>query len=141
MFASINKAFGALAPLNGIARWFVFLPWSAVFLYHGVTKFTNGIDGFAGMLSGFGGMAYPIAVLVALGEVLAGIGALVGAFSKSEMGDAATRLAGLAGFPIMLGAIFMVHLPNGWNVMQGGMEFQVLLLGVAIYMMIRGNTD
>ncbi len=139
MFGMINGLFGPLKMLDGLAHWFIRLPFAGVFLYHGVTKFTGGIDGFAGMLSDMGAMAMPVAILVAAGETLAGIGVIVGGLGKGDMNEAATRLAGLAAFPIMLGAIFMVHLPNGWNVMQGGMEFQVVLAGIALFYMIRGN--
>ena len=139
MFKTINGFFGICAPLQPISGWFIRLPWAGVFLYHGVTKFTGGIDGFAGMLSDMGGAAYPVAVIVAVAEILAGVGAIVGGFGKDDFGNAVTKLAGLAAFPIMLGAIFMVHWPNGWNAMAGGMEFQVLLLGVAIYFMIKGS--
>lgn len=137
MFSSISKAFGALSPLGPISGWFIRLPWGATFLYHGVTKFTNGIDGFAGALSGFGALAYPLAVLVAVAEILAGVGAIVGGFRKDDFGDAITRLAGLAAFPVMIGALIIVRFPSdgGWR----GMEFDVLLLGVAIYLMIKGR--
>ena len=139
MFGKISGMFGILKPLEGISGWFVRLPFAAVFLYHGITKFTGGIDGFAGMMSDMGAMAMPVAIIVALAEVLAGFGILVGTFMKNDMGNAATHLAGLAAAPVMLGAIFLIHLPNGWNVMEGGAEFQTLLLGLAIYYMVNGN--
>jgi uncharacterized membrane protein YphA (DoxX/SURF4 family) len=41
---------------------------------------------------------------------------------------------------ILIGAIFIVHLPNGWNVMTGGMEFQVLMLAASVYFLVKGNT-
>ena len=37
------------------------------------------------------------------------------------------------------GAIAMVHAKNGWNVSNGGMEFQVLMLAVGLYFAARGN--
>lgn len=139
MFGSISGLFGVLKPLEPLSGWFIRLPFAGVFLYHGLSKFMGGIEGFAGMLSDMGAMAMPVAIMVAAAEVLAGVGAIVGGLSKGHMGDAVTRLAGLAALPVMLGAIFMVHLPNGWNVMEGGMEFQVLLAGVAIYFMLKGS--
>jgi len=139
MFKTINGFFGICRPFQPISGWFIRLPFAATFLYHGITKFTNGIDGFAGMMGDFGAAAMPIAILVAVAEVLAGVGAIVGGFAKGDTGDAITKLAGLAAFPVMLGAIFLVHLPHGWNVMSGGMEFQVMMLGIAIYYMLKGN--
>lgn len=137
MFKSINNFFEICGPFRPLSGWFIRLPWGATFLYHGVTKFTNGIDGFAGMLSGFGAAAYPLAVLVAIAEVLAGLGAIVGGFTKDDFGDAVTKLAGLAAFPVMIGALVLVRFPGdgGWR----GMEFDVLLLGVAIYLILKGK--
>jgi len=130
--------FGVLTPLDPVAGWFIRLSWGATFLYHGVTKFTGGIEGFGGALEPtFGGLATPVAIVVAAAEVLAGIGAIVGGFKKDDFGDAVTRLAGLAAFPVMIGALILVRFPSdgGWR----GMEFDVLLLAVAIYLMIKGK--
>ncbi len=138
MFETINGLFGPFKALGGLGHWFVRLPWGAVFLYHGITKFMgeNGINGFAGYLSeGMGAAALPVAILVAVGETLAGFGAIAGGVGKGAINEAATRLAGLAATIIMIGAILMVHLGDGW----AGMEFQVLLLGVAVFFMVRGN--
>ncbi len=59
----------------------------------------------------------------------------MGAFGKEVM----TRLGGLIVVVIMIGAICMVHFKNGWNVMNGGMEFPVLMLVVGLYFAARGN--
>lgn len=138
MFGTINSFFGICSPFRGIAHWLVRLPWGAVMLYHGTTKFTGGIDGFAGMLSqGFGSAGYPMAVAVACAEILAGFGVIAGGLGKAQIHEAATRLAGLAATIVMIGALVIVRLPGdgGWR----GMEFDVLLLGIAIFLMIRGN--
>jgi 2-dehydropantoate 2-reductase len=62
------------------------------------------------------------------------------------------RLTGLAAAPVMLGAIAMIHWPR-WSFVPteefplGGMEFQVLLLGLSLYWLLGGrlqvqaNTD
>ncbi len=45
----------------------------------------------------------------------------------------ATQVAGLIFSAVMLGAIFMVHLANGWNSIGNmGMEFQVLILATSL---------
>ncbi len=139
MFGKISGMFGVLKSLGGISSWFLRLPFDGVFLYHGIAKFQNGIEGVAANMDAMGAMAMPVAIMVAGAEVLAGIGILVGIVMRNDMGDAATRLAGLAAAPVMLGAIFMVHLPNGWNFMNNGAEFQTVLLGLAVYFMIKGN--
>jgi putative oxidoreductase len=67
---------------------------------------------------------------------------LIGAFGP----DWATRLGGLFFTPVMLGAIFMVHIKNGWNSinmgtgnMGMGMEFQFTLLCISLFFFFRGN--
>jgi uncharacterized membrane protein YphA (DoxX/SURF4 family) len=39
----------------------------------------------------------------------------------------------------MIGAIMMVHATKGFNVMQGGMEFQILMLMTGLYLAAKGN--
>lgn len=80
-------------------------------------------------------MSVPMAWAVALAEIIAGVSLIVGAFGR----EALTRLGGLIVIVIMIGAIGMVHFKNGWNVMNSGMEFQVLMLTVGLYFTARGN--
>ncbi len=91
------------------------------FLMHGAQKvFERGI---AGVTEGFAGMGLPmagvIAPLVSLGEFLGGIALLAGFL---------TRVAGAGLTLIMLGAMGLVHLKNGFFGSSGGIEL-VLLLG------------
>jgi putative oxidoreductase len=93
-------------------------------------------------------MQMPLAMFLAVGaaEVLAGMGAIVGGIPGAPKRDLVTRLAGLAAAPVMLGAIAMVHAPQ-WSFQpteakpMGGMEFQVVLLSLAIYFMLTGSRD
>jgi putative oxidoreductase len=81
-----------------------------------------------------------IALLVALAEAGGGILVFIGGFTK----DWITRLGALAIVPVMLGAIFMVHWGQ-WHFMStethpmGGMQFEVTLLFMALYLLIKGN--
>ena len=56
-----------------------------------------------------------------------------------------TRIGALMVIPVLLGAIFMVHWGQWNNFVQteshpmGGMEFQVTLLLVALYLLVKGN--
>lgn len=118
--------------LNKLApyvHWGLRVSLAATFIYHGLGKFPP--DSFVQ----FSGLPVAIAWLVALGEVAAGVLLLIGPFTK----DLFTRLGGLIVIIIMIGAIFMVHLPKGWNVMAGGMEFQVLMLATGLYFLAKGN--
>ncbi len=81
------------------------------------------------------GGSMALAWAVALAELAAGILLLVGAFSKEVL----TRIGGLLVMVIMIGAIVLVHAKNGWNAMEGGMEFQVLMLATGLYFTARGN--
>ena len=129
---------GAIAPH---AHWLLRAALASVFLYHGLQKFfVMGIEGFAGMM----GLPLVVAALVALAEVLGGAGILAGATVRGRLGDLATRLSGLAIAPVLIGAIAMVHwgrwsfAPSETHPM-GGMEFQVVLLLIGLYFVIRGN--
>lgn len=108
------------------AHWFVRLSLAATFLYHGIAKFP---------IEASMGMSVPMVWAVALAEIVAGLALIIGAFGK----EALTRLGGLIVIVIMIGAIVMVHAKNGWNVMGGGMEFQVLMLVVGLNFAARGN--
>ena len=99
---------------------------AATFGYHGLGKFP--IEPMMGM---------PVAMvwLLALAEVAAGIMLIAGAFGKEIL----TRLGGLIVVVVMVGAIAMVHAKNGFNVMNGGMEFQLLMLVSGLYLAAKGN--
>lgn len=125
--------------MNIHAHWFIRIPFAATFIFHGLGKFGN-LAGSAEMM----GIPVFIFTLVAIAEVLAGLGAIVGGLPNFSKNDLVTRLAGLAAAPVMLGAIFMVHFPRFSFVPtekfpMGGFEFQLLLLGIAMYFMLTGN--
>ena len=118
-----------LSPLAPYAHWLMRLSLAATFLYHGIGKFPVAATS-AGM-----GMPVPLVWAIALAEIAAGLALIAGAFGK----DVLTRLGGLIVIVIMIGAIVLVHGQNGWNVMNRGMEFQVLMLGLGLYFAARGN--
>ena len=119
-----------LDSLKSHAHWLLRISLASVFIYHGVVKVMD-LGAFSQMV----GLSTPVAVLVTLAEIAGGVGILVGAFTN----DLITRLAGLAIVPVMIGAIVMVHWGR-WDFMAGGMEFQVVLLLIAIFFIVMGNT-
>jgi putative oxidoreductase len=122
----------ALAPQ---AHWLLRLSILAVFLFHGVDKLGN-LAGFAEMA----GMPVVVALLVALAEAVGALLVFAGGFLKDWM----TRLGAAMIVPVMLGAILMVHWGQ-WHFMateshpMGGMQFQVTLLTILLYFVLRGN--
>ncbi|MDH3645663.1 MAG: DoxX family protein [Gammaproteobacteria bacterium] len=122
----MNSVFSALSPH---VHWGLRLSLAATFLYHGYGKFP--IDQFVQAM----GMPAPMAWAVAIAELVAGVALIAGAFTK----DIVTRLGAAIVIVIMIGAIFMVHLKNGFNVMNGGFEFQLLMLVAGLYLLAKGN--
>lgn len=111
-----------------------------VMLPHGAQKLLGWFGGFG--LTGTMGffteqMHVPaaIAFLVIMGESFGALGLITGFL---------TRFSAFGVFCIMLGAIFMVHLPNGffmnWFGKQAGegFEYHLLVIGMSIALMIAG---
>ena len=128
--------FSSLDSLKPHAHWLLRLSLASVFIFHGLGKAGN-LEGMAQMM----GMPVAAVAMVTFAELAGGIGIIVGAFKS----DLITRLSGLAIAPVMLGAIFMVHWGR-WSFSpaegfpMGGMEFQVVLLLIAVYFLIAGNS-
>lgn len=116
-----------LSSLSPHVHWGLRLSLAATFIYHGVGKFP--------IEEPMMGMPVAIVWLVALGEVAAGLFLIGGAFGKEIL----TRLGGLIVIVVMVGAIALVHAKNGFNVMAGGMEFQLLILVSGLYLAAKGN--
>jgi putative oxidoreductase len=125
----------ALKKLSPNAHWAIRIAAAGVFLYHGLSKFGN-LSGGAQMM----GMPTWLWALVAISETLGGALILLGGF----LPDWATRMGGLFIIPPMLGAVFMVHWPQ-WSFVpsethpMGGMEFQVSMLLLGIFFLLRGK--
>jgi putative oxidoreductase len=111
-----------------------------VMLPHGLQKALGlfGGPGYSGTMAMFTsqGMPAALAFLVILGESAGSLGLIVGFLS---------RIAGFGISCIMLGAIAMVHLPNGffmnWSGKQAGegFEFHILALGIALAVLVGGG--
>jgi len=123
------------------AHWLLRVALASVFIFHGISKFAGGLTP-PPMLD----LSAAVWGLVAFAELAGGVLILAGGAIKDRLGDLATRAAGLAIVPVMLGAIFMVHWPR-WSFApapdqgfpMGGIEFQVVLLLIALYFVLRGN--
>ena len=129
-----------LSTENDYGMLVVRLALGIVMFPHGAQKVFGwfGGHGFAGTMNFFTesmGLPYILALLVVLAEFLGSLGLIVGAL---------TRIAALGIGSVMIGAIFMVHLPNGffmnWSGNQAGegFEYHILAIGMALALMLRG---
>jgi len=110
-----------------------------VFFAHGAQKMLGwfGGYGFHGTMGFFTHMGMPAAVafLIICTEFFGGLGLIVGLL---------TRIAALGIGCEMIGAIFMVHLPNGFfmnwvGTQKGeGFEYHLLVIAVAATLLLRG---
>jgi putative oxidoreductase len=113
---------------------------AAVMFPHGAQKLFGwfGGYGFAGTLEYFASLGIPasVGVLVVLGESLGALSLALGL---------CTRLCAFGISAAMLGALLMVHLPNGlfmnWfgNQPGEGVEFGLLMLGLSLPLVVRGG--
>ena len=124
--------------LSNNAHWLLRLAIASVFVYHGVLKFSN-LEGFATMLP----ISYVEVVFVGLANVGSAL-LLLGGFRDDVISDLATRIGAAFNIPVMIGAIYLVHWGR-WNFVPtethplGGMEFQVVLAAVMLYLVVTGN--
>ena len=110
-----------------------------VFFAHGAQKMLGwfGGYGFHGTMGFFTHMGMPAAVafLIICTEFFGGLGLIVGLL---------TRIAALGIGCEMIGAIFMVHLPNGFfmnwmgNQKGEGFEYHLLAIAIAAVLLLRG---
>ena len=111
------------------------LALGTVFFAHGAQKLLGWFGGYGwsgtmGYLTQTVHLAAPIAGLVILLEFFAGIALILGFL---------TRPAALGIALIMLGAALTVHLPNGFFLDKGGVEYVFVIFLVALYLLINGS--
>lgn len=101
-----------------------------VFLYHG-SGILFGAFGGPGPAGFAAHLHDPVVVgyLVGLAQFAGGLGILFGVL---------TRISVIAVMVVMLGAIFLIHLPHGFNVSSGGYEFALTVFLVAFALLLTG---
>jgi putative oxidoreductase len=105
------------------------LALAAVLLYHGLPKIMN----FGATVAGFQSMHMPApSLLAALAVIVEVIGGLLILFGV------ATDLAGVLVALEMLGAIALVHWPNGFDFTKGGWEHPFTVLAMALTLALAG---
>lgn len=105
-----------------------------VFTLHGSQKVLGafggpGLQGFANWISSLG-IPGAFGYLAAIFEFVGGILLLFGI---------ASRLGALMVIPVMLGAIYLVHLKHGFFVQNNGYEYPLTLLVLAIAIFLGGS--
>jgi putative oxidoreductase len=100
------------------------------FLYHG-SAILFGAFGGPGPQQFAAGHQWPviIAYLVGLAQLAGGLAVLTGILF---------RVGALCVIAVMLGAIFLVHLPHGYNIGEGGAEYALTQLLIAIAFLFTG---
>ena len=117
----INNFFDRIAsPLSGLANWLLRLGLGIAFFLHGYGKLPIS-DGFVGWLGSKGvPIAETVAYMVAWGEILAGLGIIIGGLlvnAMSELGHLMTRMSGGAIGVIMIFALLIAH--SDWGIFFG----------------------
>jgi putative oxidoreductase len=106
------------------------LACSLPFLYHG-SAILFGAFGGPGPVGFAAFMKAPVIVgyLVGLAQFAGGIAVLTGAL---------IRVGAVCIIIVMLGAIFLVHLPHGFDINHGGMEFGLTQTLIAFGLLLAG---
>lgn len=106
------------------------LACSLPFLYHGSAILFGafggpGPQGFAAFMK----MPVIIGYLVGLAQFAGGIAILIGAL---------LRVGAVSVIIVMLGAIFLVHLPHGYDIGRGGLEYALTEMLLALGLLLAG---
>ena len=136
----LNNLLESIAkPLIPITPWLLRLGLGASFILHGIGKFPLPPEKMVTWFESMGYMQPEIVTsLVALGEVGAGAGIILGGLINNHVGNLITRLSGGAVGVIMLGAIFIAH--SDWLVTKKlFMSEQIFLFLIGLYFAIKGN--
>jgi putative oxidoreductase len=70
--------------------------------------------------------------LVGLGQFAGGLAILLGVLQ---------RIGSVCVIIVMIGAIYLVHLPHGFDIGKGGLEFALTVLLVALALVLTGPGD
>jgi putative oxidoreductase len=119
-----------LPPRIDIALLLVRIPCGLAFVYHGCAILFGAFAGpGADQFASAHHMPAAIGYLVGLAQFAGGLAVLAGVL---------TRIGSASIVIVMLGAIFLVHLPHGFDVAQGGAEYALTQLLIATALLVAG---
>jgi len=105
---------------------------AAVFFMHGIPSiFTGAVNNFGNLYLnevGFAPIGLPLAWMIKLSHVACAVLLILNRY---------IRVAALITIPILVAGIIMIHAAEGWFVVgagRNGVEFNVLLIGVLVYL-------
>ena len=141
-----NLLEGIASPLKAYANCLLRIGLGLSFFLHGYGKVPIN-EGFVGWLVSKGiSSASVVAPLIAWGELLSGLGILLGGLIGTRaaiLGNLVTRLSGGTIGVIMIGAIIIAHSDWGFFIGERGSVLfaseQLFLLLLGIYFAIKGN--
>ena len=126
-------------PLMPITPWLLRLGLGISFIFHGIGKFPLPPEKMVTWFESMGYM-YPelVTSMVAIGEVAAGAGIILGGLVSGHIGNLVTRISGGAVVVIMIGAILIAH--SDWLVTKKlFMSEQIFLFLIGLFFTIKGN--
>ncbi len=136
----LNNLLESIAnPLMPITPWLLRLGLGTSFILHGIGKFPLPPERMVTWFESMGYM-YPeiVTSMVAVGEVAAGAGIILGGLVSGHVGNLITRLSGGAVVIIMIGAILIAH--SDWLITKKlFMSEQIFLLILGLFFAIKGN--
>ena len=125
--------------LMPITPWLLRLGLGTSFILHGSGKFPLPPERMVTWFESMG-YIYPeiVTSMVAVGEVAAGAGIILGGLVSGNAGNLITRLSGGAVVIIMIGAILIAH--SDWLITKKlFMSEQIFLLILGLFFAIKGN--
>ena len=136
----LNNVLESIAkPLTPVTPWLLRLGLGTSFILHGIGKLPLPPEK---MVTWFESMGYihpeVVTSLVAIGEVAAGAGIILGGLISGHIGNLISRISGGAVVVIMIGAIIIAH--SDWLITKKlFMSEQIFLLLLGLYFSIKGN--
>tara|TARA_B100001996_G_scaffold379643_1_gene365725 strand:+ start:101 stop:517 length:417 start_codon:yes stop_codon:yes gene_type:complete len=125
--------------LTIISFWVVRLTLGVSFFFHGWGKFPLPPEKLTTWFEKIDMIAPDaVATIVAIGEVGAGIGIILGGFLAGKLGNFVTRLSSLGILIIMIGAFYLAH--SDWFINENLFKSeQIYIFVLSIFFLINGN--